>query len=411
MSGRTPATRFDVRLHGSSIAELCVEPSGQCALRFRDTYVNAPRRPVLSLSFLDRDLSVPFEPANGLPTFFLNLLPANSSPLRTLIATSAGISRHDDLAYLAHVGLGLPGAVTVVRPDDALLPPNVVTRRAQSLRMRHSLPGQQLKVSVARSPDWHCPIHGLGGDWLLKIPPADRQEAVVLEAIGLETARALGFEVPEIALLRTDAVERLHEIFDFVPRRALGIRRFDRPTDAPPVHVEDFAQIFDTHPDNLYGEYSPFDLVQLLRVIRGVCGDDDAVTFIGRLVLDAFLGNGDGHLKNWAVTYPDRHSPRLAPVYDVVPIVFWPEFPPEFALPLHGERGFAHFDLERLRRTVAAAGLPLESTVERTVDLVRRLPAAHRMALGALGSEAEAMAERLAAHRAGIPLFREVIIV
>jgi serine/threonine-protein kinase HipA len=50
-------------------------------------------------------------------------------------------------------------------------------------------------------------------------------------------------------------------------------------------------------------------------------------------------GNGDAHLKNWGVLYPDRRRAVLGPAYDVISTVsVLPR--DELALPLGGVRDF-----------------------------------------------------------------------
>ena len=40
--------------------------------------------------------------------------------------------------------------------------------------------------------------------------------------------------------------------------------------------------------------------------------------FAKRLLVNILLANGDAHVKNWSLIYPDTITPRLAPAYDIV---------------------------------------------------------------------------------------------
>ena len=40
--------------------------------------------------------------------------------------------------------------------------------------------------------------------------------------------------------------------------------------------------------------------------------------FARRLLVNILLANGDAHLKNWSVIYPDIMTPTLSPAYDIV---------------------------------------------------------------------------------------------
>lgn len=39
---------------------------------------------------------------------------------------------------------------------------------------------------------------------------------------------------------------------------------------------------------------------------------------VRRTVFNLLVGNGDAHLKNWSLIYPDRRRARLSPAYDLV---------------------------------------------------------------------------------------------
>jgi serine/threonine protein kinase HipA of HipAB toxin-antitoxin module len=47
----------------------------------------------------------------------------------------------------------------------------------------------------------------------------------------------------------------------------------------------------------------------------------DIAELIRRRVFNALIGNGDMHLKNCSLTYPDRRTAALAPAYDFVSTV------------------------------------------------------------------------------------------
>ncbi|WP_232424637.1 HipA domain-containing protein, partial [Pandoraea sp. B-6] len=58
----------------------------------------------------------------------------------------------------------------------------------------------------------------------------------------------------------------------------------------------------------------------MLRVLDQLSAQPvrDVREFLRRLIAFILLGNTDAHLKNWALIYPDAHTPQLAPVYDPV---------------------------------------------------------------------------------------------
>jgi serine/threonine protein kinase HipA of HipAB toxin-antitoxin module len=43
----------------------------------------------------------------------------------------------------------------------------------------------------------------------------------------------------------------------------------------------------------------------------------NAQQFARRLLVNILVANGDAHLKNWSLIYPDTVTPELAPAYDI----------------------------------------------------------------------------------------------
>lgn len=122
------------------------------------------------------------------------------------------------------------------------------------------------------------------------------------------------------------------------------IERFDRRPDGSRVHFEDFAQILDRPLSgaSVYrGRYE-----ELAAVIQVLC-PSELSTFVSRLVFCVVAGNGDAHLKNWALQYPDGRSARLTPAYDLVSTVVYPRsvMDDELALPLNGSKRFEDLTL------------------------------------------------------------------
>ena len=57
---------------------------------------------------------------------------------------------------------------------------------------------------------------------------------------------------------------------------------------------------------------------------------------VRRTAFNLLVGNGDAHLKNWSLIYPDRRRARLSPAYDLVCTAVYLPAPgdPELGLPL-----------------------------------------------------------------------------
>jgi len=276
-------------------------------------------RPTLSQSLvdpagrpLDRDVD------DGVVPFFENLLP-EEGPLRRYLASRNGSDARDDLALLDLLGENLPGAVraTLAYETDEARTVREKTSRPRPV-WRFSLAGIQMKFSATNKGErWSVATLDEPGDWIVKLPASDRPAIVENEFAIMSLARACGLDVPEIRTIDIDDIDDLDEHLRAGPR-AYAIRRFDRTPDGR-VHQEDFCQILGLRPESKYIEDTPRATAEdVASIVRELCGLDSAGEWIRRLAFSVIVGNGDAHLKNHAILYPDGRTPRLAPLYDVL---------------------------------------------------------------------------------------------
>ena len=96
-------------------------------------------------------------------------------------------------------------------------------------------------------------------------------------------------------------------------------------------------------------------------------GEAGITEFIRRLAFNAMVGNGDAHLKNWSLIYPDGRTAALAPAYDLVGTVAY--IPNEtLGLSIAGTTIFSEINPDRFRRFAARAGLPTRLVVKTAVE-------------------------------------------
>ncbi|MCY4325201.1 MAG: HipA domain-containing protein, partial [Betaproteobacteria bacterium] len=119
------------------------------------------------------------------------------------------------------------------------------------------------------------------------------------------------------------------------------------------IHIEDFAQIFGVFPER---KYEGVSCRNICAVINNEARQQDSEEFIRRLVFCAMIGNGDMHLKNWSLIYPDGKNPQLAPAYDLVSTIVYIR-QDTMALSVAGSKSFEDFNPQLLLRLAAAAGL------------------------------------------------------
>jgi serine/threonine-protein kinase HipA len=122
--------------------------------------------------------------------------------------------------------------------------------------------------------------------------------------------------------------------------------------------MEDFAQVFGVFPEEKYEKVGYARIAEMIGIVLGGAAAQD---FVARLAFAVATGNGDMHLKNWSLLYPDETTPQLSPAYDLVStIAYLPE--DRLALNFAGEKDFDRIGLERFQRLAEKAALPRRET-------------------------------------------------
>jgi serine/threonine-protein kinase HipA len=372
-----------VHLHGRRIGVITRLAGDRHLFAFEEDYVDDPNRPTLSLSFKGQTggLVTSVRPVSRrVPPFFSNVLPEGH--LRTYLAEQAGVKPEREFFLLAALGADLPGALSITPltadgGDDESHPDEGPQRDDQVLRF--SLAGVQLKFSAVMESagGLTIPAHGIGGSWIVKLPSTRFPAVPENEYVMLELARAVGITVPDVRLVGVDEIHGLPQDAARMEGKVLAVRRFDRTVDGPPVHMEDFAQVFGLFPEDKYRHRS---YANIASVLWAETGDEGVYEFVRRLVFSVLIGNGDMHLKNWSLLYPNGRTPILSPAYDFV--ATFPYIPGDrLALGFGGTRSLEVITLDQIRRFADTAHLPahpvwsvMQETMERTSAAWTALP-------------------------------------
>ena len=322
----------DVLLHERVVGSLTQDDRGQWAFRFVEAYRRSPERPTLGQKFEDNLSGVYRGKKGSLPPFFSNLVPEPEGELRPILEAHLGVAEGDDITLLERLGRDLPGAVEVraasVASEGRLAglvetvdPTEPVDPDGEW--MRFSLAGVQLKFSVIMAEDKiTLPVHGRLGDWLVKFASRRFPGLCENEFAIMQWARRAGFDVPETILRPASALIGTLGEHAEPGTYVLAVRRFDRDDGGRKIHQEDLAQVVNLLPEHKYDHYSYEDIVQ---IVAATVGDAAGEEMIRRLTLMIASGNGDAHLKNWSLVYPDRVRATLSPLYDQVATIAWPQ--------------------------------------------------------------------------------------
>ncbi|HEY2658996.1 MAG TPA: HipA domain-containing protein [Caulobacteraceae bacterium] len=336
--------------------------------------------------------------------YFSNLLPENNQ-LDAIMARE-GLARDDVVGLLGHLGADCAGSVSclpvgappvktpgVLAEDYEPLEEAKLARIVRSLADAQRLPaevddpspvaGVQSKIALTVLSDrrFALPRAGLRvpTTHILKVPERRNGGEARLEEAAALLAEAAGLEVSVPQALKIDGID------------ALLIERFDRRVDkgiVSRIHQEDFAQALGFPSELKYQRRGKlgrrFDVEAILSVLRRTSAPDSAaLAFLRATLFNLCIGNTDNHAKNHALLYDAGHVPRLAPLYDLLPIRLDRRYNHELAFEVGTAKFFddmtsedladliTAFGVEDIQEFVEAVVVPLIASLEKATPALR----------------------------------------
>jgi serine/threonine-protein kinase HipA len=348
--------------------------------------------------------------------WLMNLLP-EGEPLRAM-TRALGVSRDDILGLIAELGRDLAGALTIGAPRAGEAPGLVPLAGERDLEriiedlpakpflvgetgVSMSLAGAQEKLPLARSEGLLAiPVNGAPSTVILKPDNPRLPGSVQNEALCMVLARRCGLPVAPVT---TGVAGK---------RSYLLVDRYDRVLDGGHVvrlHQEDFCQALGRPPAAKYehnrsGVKGP-SLAEMFTLVRAHMTARDITRLLDAVVFNIAIGNVDSHAKNYSVLLgPGR--PVLAPLYDLMSGLAWPNITQNHAQDVGGQQRGRHIYARHWRRMAEATGLAAPATVRRAIQVAERvvaeLPAAAAevAAMPAGGAMVERFASEIAARAA-----------
>lgn len=370
----TEVRALDILLGDRRIGTIAALEGDRSIFTFSQDYIDDVDRPTLSLAYRDSYgalINTPRPYRIRLEPFFSNLLPEGA--LRDYLARRAGVKAMREYPLLTSLGLDLPGAVRALPADgrmDIAARYDSETEEAATSPFRFSLAGVQLKFSALKNngkgSGLTIPVGGEGGEWVVKLPSTAFASVPENEYATMRLAEMVGIEIPQIDLVPVAKIEGLPDGMEQLGESAFVIQRFDRGS-GDRVHMEDFAQIFGLYPEAKYDRAS---YRNVLSVLATMADEQSVDQFIRRLTFCVLIGNGDMHLKNWSLIYPDGRTPVLSPAYDLLSTVAY--LPgEESALKFRRSKAWAEFSEEMLvwmADKVRVAATPVLKAARETVE-------------------------------------------
>lgn len=326
--------------------------------------------------------------------FFAGLLP-EAEP-RDRIASILGISGGNDFAMLERIGGECAGAVSVL-PED-LPPPIPGTGRLRWLGeaelsaiiaelpqrplmageegIRLSLAGAQIKLPVVLDPEDSnrvaLPLDGTPSTHIIKPEPARFPGLAANEAYCMDLARKVGLRAAEVQC----------RVIGETP--CLMVKRYDRTAspDSPAVrlHQEDFCQALGFPPERKYQQEGGPSLRDCFTLLRdwSTAPVIDIRDFLDAVIFAVLTGNADAHGKNHSFLYVGGER-RLAPLYDQVCTLAWPELSKSLSMKIGAARTLAEVSPEHFKQLSSEARLGWPMVRERLAALCEKTAAAIRL--------------------------------
>ena len=380
-----------VYLSGRRAGRLILKDNGNLQFRYDTDY----RGPAVSQSL---PVQAEAHPHSLCRAVFGGLLAEGDA--RDALARNLGVSAGNDYALLKALGGDCAGALVLLEPGvelpiapklkpladqelDALLRELPQRPLAADSRdgIRLSLAGAQPKVPVVMvdTGEFALPLNAAAATThIIKPEPSRFPGLVDNEAFCMELARAVA--LPAASASRHLSATGLPYLL---------VERYDRDVTADPIrrlHQEDVCQATGRPSDRKYqaeGGPGVADTVSLLRACSAVPAQDLA-TFWRALVFNWLIGNCDAHAKNFSLLY-DAGAPTLAPLYDLVSTVVYPELTDRLAMSIDGARTIKEVNAEAWTILAAETGYStrfarseVNGLVARIVDESGRLAAESR---------------------------------
>lgn len=403
------ARKLDVYLFDDLVGHLLQDDGGQMVFDYATTWLNKPAAVALSHSLPLRQKRFRSKECRG---FFAGVLPEQAQ--REIIARNLGISARNDHAMLEQIGGECAGAVTFMPAGQPLpkhdydyrpltqgelagiireLPTRPLLAGEKGIRL--SLAGAQDKVAVRIEGEKVClPLGNAPSTHILK-PAVARFDGVVFnEALCMNLASAIGLPAAGVEMRNIDGMDYLL------------VERYDRrhrqqPGKEPTVerlHQEDFCQAQGIVPEQKYQKEGGPSLKQCFALLRDVSSTPvvDLARLLDAVIYNYLVGNNDAHGKNFSLLYRGIGSAdvevRLAPLYDIVCTVYYPEFHNEMAMKIGNEYSSARVGPKDFERLAEEAGLGKSLVKQRVPELAETV-------IGALSKfeMANPVAEKVAA--------------
>ena len=277
--------------------------------------------------------------------FFAGLLPEQRQ--KSILARNLRVSVHNDFTFLEMLGEDVAGILQILPPNKTpprdlkdlqtkpLTTEELITK-IDDLPKRPLLFGDsELRVSLAGAQSKFpvilvenkigVPISDQPTTHILKPSMNEYPSSTENEAFVMRLAKSIGLDVADV------------EPMSVKGRKFLLVKRYDRVTNNDSIterlHQEDFCQALGIAPEHKYDNRKKPDLLKCFKLLRNksITPALDIEKFLKAIIFNVVVGNADAHGKNFSLLYSNS-GPYLAPLYDLLSTVIYPELTQNFAM-------------------------------------------------------------------------------
>ncbi|MCY4099382.1 MAG: type II toxin-antitoxin system HipA family toxin [Rhodobacteraceae bacterium] len=392
---------LDVYLNHDFVGILSRDESGVLEISYSDNYykigkfgisLSLPLSARFSNAFSDGFFKGKYR-GTRVEAFFSGLLPDEG--IRKKLARNLGVSEYNSYSLLEAVGGDCAGALSLFprgikpKPQDAkvyveFLDDDKLLRILKKIKKRPllagdngyrlSLAGAQNKLAVGYLDGRVVLVKGgAPTTHILKPMITKFNDIVHNELFCMKLAKLMDLDVPEVSL---------HFVRD---KPYYLVERYDRDIDnngiVTRIHQEDFCQALGILPSSKYQFEGGPDISSSVDLIRQNFASPakDQIKFLNLIIFNYLIGNSDAHGKNFSLLYVGT-KPELAPAYDLISTVIYPEIDVKMAMSIGEEFrpekiSIRHF--QKLVPNTKTAQTVLENQVksmsERIVNTARAL--------------------------------------
>ena len=354
--------KLDVLIGGRLAGSLDLSNTARPVFSYDGSYLQQPDATPLSTRFPLDDLPVSDV---SLRHWLMGMLPDDERVLRSL-CEEHDVSGSDRLALLGTpMGVECAGAIQFCRPDvtEGLLDGEGGLRQLSDSEVvgwlrnlrndpayrpepalvssGFSLAGMQPKIALRRRDrKWHVPWGAEPSSHIIKVARSDTYaHEAVMEHLTMQTATRMGIMAAPTAVMCVEDVEAIIVTrYDRAPLGGSSLRR---------VHQEDFCQALGVPTAQKYASEGGPTFARCFDLVRRVCTRPahEVLKLLDAAILQVRLGNADAHGKNYSLLVRPDGSIEVAPLYDLLSTVVYPDLSPILAMKIAG-RG----RLRQLRR-------------------------------------------------------------